>query len=558
MTAADVVFMGGSIFSAGMASSRSAALAVRNGRIAAVTDEVGIRDLVGPATQVVDLAGGLLLPGFQDAHVHPVMGGIELGQCNLSEASDAADCLRLIEEFAAAHPDEEWILGGGWSMDFFSGGTPTRSMLDAVVSDRPVFLMNRDHHGAWVSTAAIRLAGLDRVTPDPSDGRIERERDGFPAGVMHEGAMNLFGTVRPAIDAKTIYDGLLRGQAELFSWGVTAWQDALVGEELGQPDTLDTYIHAATSGDLRGRVTAALWWQRHRGIEQVADLVEKRARVRARADPTRLVAGSVKLMIDGIAENFTAAMSSQYLDARRHPTGNAGLSFIDPDDLVTFVTALDREGFQLHFHALGDRAVTEVLDALAAARRANGARDSRHHLAHLQVVADADLDRFAELDATANLQALWAYADAQLLDLTFPFLEQRLIDRHYPFGSLQRAGARLAAGSDWPVSSPNPMAAIHVAVNRSISSEIAPLGANQELDLATALTAYTAGSAFINNRDTNSGRLAKGYLADFAILDRDPFARPSHEISLATVSSTWIDGRKVFDVTSPETAPTST
>jgi predicted amidohydrolase YtcJ len=253
-------------------------------------------------------------------------------------------------------------------------------------------------------------------------------------------------------------------------------------------------------------------------------------------------------MVDGVAENHTAAMLTPYHDGHGHPTDNSGLSFIDPQSLKQYVTALDAAGLQVHFHALGDRAVREALDALEAARAANGVTDGRHHLAHLQVVDAADVPRFAELDATANMQALWATHEDQMDELTLPFLREGAEERHYPFGDFVRAGVRLCAGSDWPVSSADPIAAIHIAVNRTVPGSDAPplAGEEQKLDLATAFAAYTSGTARINHRDHDTGRIRPGFLANLAVISPNPFEFAPGDIHSATVQSTWIDGEPVY------------
>ena len=256
-------------------------------------------------------------------------------------------------------------------------------------------------------------------------------------------------------------------------------------------------------------------------------------------------------MVDGVAENQTAAMLTPYRDSHGHDTDNSGLSFIDPTRLREIVTSLDAAGFQVHFHALGDRAVREALDALEAAREANGPTDGRHHLAHLQVVAESETARFAELDAVANLQALWATHEDQIDELTLPFMQDGQEARQYPFGDLVRNGARLAAGSDWPVSSADPLDAIHIAVNRvapDIDAE--PLGgAHQRLDLATAMAAYTSGTAYVNHRDHDTGYIREGYLANLVVLDPDPFSLSQDEIHRSTVVSTWIEGERIYSRT---------
>lgn len=549
MATAGVLFIGGPVFTGAGDPIHGHAVAVTDGRITAVVPEAEATALIDARTRVVRLDGALLSPGFQDAHVHPVGGGVELLMCNLSEATDAADAVAMVKAYAEAHPDEPWILGGGWSMDHFPGGSPLRGLLDDVVADRPVALLSRDHHSTWANTAAIRLAGIDASRPDPVDGRIEREADGFPAGTFHEGAGDLFHEVRPHIGADVAYAGLLRAQHELIALGITGWQDAWIGSGLGGvQDVRSLYLRALQEGTLRAHVVGAQWWERAGGIEQVAEMTARRDELKALGAEHRFSLGTVKIMVDGVAENQTAAMLTPYRDAHGHDTANRGLSFIDPVRLREYVTALDAAGFQVHFHALGDRAVKEALDALDAAREANGSTDGRHHLAHLQVVEEAETARFAALGAIANIQALWACHESQLDELTLPFLQAGAEMRQYPFGDLERHGARLAAGSDWPVSSADPIDAIHIAVNRvSPGSETEPLGgAHQRLGLSTAMAAYTSGSAYVNHRDHDTGYIREGYLANLVVLDPDPFGLDPEEIHRSTVASTWIEGEPAY------------
>jgi len=540
----DTLFTNARLFTAGQDSSVPGALAVRDGRILAVGTEAEVRAAAGPDAEVVDVAGGLLLPGFQDAHVHPVLAGINMIRCDLHGSDSAQECLDRIAAYAESHPDVPWILGAGWSMEFFPGGTPTRQALDAVVPDRPVYLTNRDGHGAWVNTAALRVAGLGADTPDPGDGRIEREADGHPSGALHEGAMSLVIPHTPAATPAEAYQGLLAAQDYLFSLGITAWQDAAVGEVFGFPDLLVAYRDAAAAGDLKARVVGALWWDRDTGIEQVESHVARRESGAA----GRFRPLVIKIMQDGVAENFTAAMTEPYLDGCGCATDNAGLSFVDPEALGSYVARLDAEGFSVHFHALGDRAVREALDAVASARAVNGPSENRHHLAHLQVVHPDDVARFAELGASANMQPLWACHEPQMDELTIPFLGDRRAAWQYPFKALADAGAHLVAGSDWSVSSADPLEGIHVAVNRAHPDSTAPaFFPENALTLAQALTAYTAGSAYVNHQEDVTGHLAPGFHADLVVLDRDPFAAPAEEIASASVVRTYVGGELVFD-----------
>ncbi|HSJ20920.1 MAG TPA: amidohydrolase [Nocardioidaceae bacterium] len=539
-----VVFHRGSVFD-GHRHRPGVGAIVTDGRVLQVAPDA---DLDVPAgAEVVDLRGGLLLPGFQDAHVHPVQGGLERLRCDLSQIDTREGYLAAIRAYADANPDRLWIGGGGWSMTVFGPEGPTAAELDAVVPDRPVFLPNRDHHGGWVNSRALELAGIDRHTRDPVDGRIERDADGNPTGTLHEGAMHLVEALVTDTTDEEYYRGFLNAQSYLHSLGITAWQDAILGDHAGFDDASSVYVRAAEQGTLTARVRGALWWERDRGLEQVESLLERR-KVHERG---RFVPGAVKIMQDGIAENYTAGMSAPYLDGCGCATSNRGLSFVDPALLREAVVQLDAEGFQVHFHAIGDRAVREALDAVEQARTTNGANDLRHHIAHIQVIRPEDRRRFAALGVAANMQPLWAAYDEQMTEMTLPFLGPERASWQYPFADLARAGTRLAAGSDWPVSSPDPLAGIHVAVNRVVHGEAGRAGwepflPEQALTLEQAFAAYTRGSAFVNHLD-ETGTLAPGRLADLAVLDRDPFLGETGRIAEAAVVSTWVDGARVFE-----------
>ena len=546
---AGLVFVNGAVYTVDAARSWAKCVAVRAGRIVAVGTDTDVKEHIGPSTEVVDLDGGMLVPGFQDAHVHPVGGGLDMLQCDLHGLSTQEDYLLAIKTYADADPDREWILGGGWAMDVFPGGTPTKDLLDAVVPDRCVFLPNRDGHSVWVSSRALEIAGVTRDTPDPPDGRIERSVDGEPSGTLHEGAADLVAHLAPEPTDAQMAEALLKGQTYLHSLGITAWQDAIVddGSQFGRNFT--RYVDAAGRGDLTARVVGALWWDRHRGIEQIEELAARRERGRA----GRFAATSVKIMQDGVCENFTAAVLDPYLDANGESTDNRGISFVDPATLNEAVTELDRLGFQVHFHALADRAVRESLDAIEAALVANGPSDNRHHLAHIQVVHPDDIPRFRSLRAVANAQPLWAAHESQMDDLTIPFLGEPRWRWQYPFASLVRAGATLAMGSDWSVSSPDPLEEMHVAVNRMMPSGYPHKVERREvflpderLDLPTALAAFTMGSAYVNHLDHETGSIEVGKLADLAVIDRNLFEQPVDEIADARVEQTFVQGERVF------------
>ena len=363
--------------------------------------------------------------------------------------------------------------------------------------------------------------------------------------------MALVSRLLPEVSAAEADAALMEAQGYLHSLGVTAWQDAILGDYAGTSDPAPAYRRAAEDGRLRSHVVGALWWDRDRGVEQVADLVARRDHLAV----GRLRATSVKIMADGVAENFTAAMTEPYVGLGG-PGGDGcgcGHSFVSRDALAEAVVALEAERFQVHVHTIGDRAVRDALDAFAGAlgRRGDEGADSaaydlRHHLAHLQIVDPADVPRFAELGVAANAQALWACLDAQMVELTLPFLGERGAWQ-YPFGGIHRAGGRVVCGSDWPVSTPDPLAAIHVAVHRTDPDdrEAKPFLPAQSLALGDAMAAYTAGSSWICHRD-DAGTLAPGNVADLAVLDADPFAGDVASPADCRVASTWIDGDPVW------------
>jgi hypothetical protein len=547
----DLILFGGRVRTPADPSGCTEAIAIGGGTIQAIGGDADIRDLAGPGTRVIDLAGRLALPAFGDAHVHAISGGLESLRCNMLGRKTRQQFLDTIARYCAALPEGAWVLGGGWSMEGFPGGTPTAADLDTVTGGRPAFLPNRDHHGAWVNTAALTLAGVDASTPDPGDGRIERYPDRSPTGTLHDGAMGLVARHVPPNTAADLRDGLAAALGYLHSTGIAHYQDACVGTagELGISDTYATYLEAAADGTLTASVTGALWWDRHRGTAQYEDLLTRRET----ASGGRFRATSVKLMLDGVCETYTAAMGSPYLDGHGHATDHSGMFFIDPEELKSIVKRLSGEGFQLHFHALGDGAVTAGLNALAelpAAERTAG----RHHLAHLQFIDPRDLARFRELGAVANFQPLWAANEPQMLELTLPFVGPERSQWQYPIGALASLGTRLAFGSDWPVSSGDPIQEMHVAVNRVLSRSLGragrpeceePFMAEQAVPVDTAIAAFTSGVAYVNHEEDVTGALLPGLRADVVVLDQDLFTIPASDIGGTSVSLTIANGQVV-------------
>jgi predicted amidohydrolase YtcJ len=538
---ADIVLTGGHVYTVDSRQPHAEAVAIHGERISAVGSAADVAAAIGPKTRVVNLGGRMLVPGFQDAHVHPLSGGLEQMECDLRIAEGQPAVLETIRAYAAAHPDEDWVVGGGWSMGDFPGGTPRREDLDAILPTRPAYFPNRDGHSAWVNSRALELAGVSRDTADPVGGRIERDPDGTPTGSLHETAAELVEVLLPKPGPDEWLAGFRIGQAYMHSVGITAWQDAIV-----TPDDLAIYRRAFEEGLLTARVEAALWWERTRGGEQIEELIERSTT----GTFGTLRSNSVKLMLDGVLETYTGAMIDPYLDSDGHPTTNRGISFLEAEPLKEYVIRLDAAGLQPHFHAIGDRAVRDALDSVEAARAANGQTDTRPHISHIQVVHPDDVPRFGRVGAVANAQPLWACHEASMDKLTIPFIGEERGRWQYPFGSLLRSGARLAMGSDWSVSSGNPLMEIEVAIERvypSSRGKAEPLVPAEGLTLDEAITAFTLGSAYVNHLDDVTGTIEAGKLADLAIIDRDLFAADAGPVGDARVLATFVGGVAVFE-----------
>lgn len=555
---ADLVLRGGRVFDGFSLHPTATALAVEGGRITAVGADAGVRAFAGSRTGVVDLDGRLLTPGFVDAHAHPFMGGIEALACDVGGCRGADQ----VQEWVAAYArttDGPWITGAGWYKGHYDGGFPDARALDAVVPDRPVYLINRDHHSAWVNTAALHLAGIDDRTPDPADGSIGRRPDGSASGILHEGAMSLVARLLPPVTQDTVEAGILRAQAHLHALGVTGWQEAIIGAYAGYPDAAPAYRSLASSGRLTGRASGALWVPRGLAVADIPGLVDS---FRARRDlngTAGFPTSSAKIMVDGVPENRTAAMLDPYEAAGcrcgvRSRT-DRGPTYLPPEVLDAVVAALQDAGFDLHLHAIGDRAVRTGLDAVSRASastpRGVGSWVPRHTMAHVQLVHPDDVHRFGDLGITVNAQALWACSDEQMRSLTIPLIGEHRAQWQYPFASMLAAGAPLAMGSDWPVSDADPWQAIHVAVHRAHPDhgDAGPLVPSEALDLRAALSAYTAGSARVTR--SPAGVLVPGAPADLAVLSTDPFDPGAPPLHAVRADLTVVDGRVVFERTGP-------
>ena len=534
---ADLLLAGGTIRTGDAARPTASAVAVSAGLVTGLDADAQADR--GPGTTVVDLAGGALLPSFGDGHVHPMWGGLELGQAPIRDCASVAEVVEAVRAFAADHPDEPWVRGGSYDPSLAPGGLFDARWLDAAVPDRPVFLESSDHHCAWVNSAALRLAGLDATTPDPPAASVPRRADGEPLGTLVEWtAMELVQRFLPVPTAEDKVAGLAASTALLAAAGVTWVQEAALAAQ-----DVPVYLTAAARGVLSIRVNIALRAEPGRWREQVEDFEVAR---RSASGSPDVSARTVKFFADGVIEMGTGAMLEPYVDAPH----SCGLPVWAPDELALAVTAFDADGFQVHIHAIGDAGVRAALDAVQRADEVNGPRDRRAVVAHTHVVDPADLGRFAGLGVIANFEPLWACLEPGMVSLVLPRLGPERSARQYPMRTIADSGARLSMGSDWPVSSMVPLDGLAVAVTRRTAQGDPPGGwtPHERLDPAQALQAYSAGVAFQAFEEDRWGVLAPGRRADMVALEHDPLEVEPWEWNRLAVTGTWLGGRRTFGV----------
>jgi predicted amidohydrolase YtcJ len=534
---ADLVLTGGEVYTVDAARSWAEAVAIRGGRIVWVGSDDGAKAWIGPSTSVVALGGRFTMPGFHDSHLHPITGGMRTLQCELSGAATAAEALERVRAYAAAHPKKQWITGRGWELPLFPAANPRKEQLDAVVPDRPVYLTAADGHNAWVNSKALALAGVTAATPDPPSGRIERDAaTGEPSGCLRENAKALVSRLLPETTQAERRAGLERTVELAHRAGLVGLFAASV-----DPIELEVYRDIDRAGKLDLHVGIAMYVDPEKPFApQLAEI----AALRAQDWGPHVHLRSAKLFADGVIESGTAALLAPYL-GRGDDRG--GLEW-DEAKLAEAVVALDRAGLQIHVHAIGDRAIRVTLDAVEAARRANGPRDRRPTLAHVELFDPAEVPRFRALGAIASFQPLWAWADPYIRDLTEPQLGPERSRWLYPIASVAATGAVIAGGSDWSVSSMVPLEGIEVAVTRRGPAE-GPGPAwlpDERVPLATMLAAYTIGSAYAAYNERSTGSLEAGKSADLIVLDRNPFAVAPHEIAETKVLLTLFAGREVW------------
>lgn len=470
------------------------------------------------------VSGGFLAPGFRDGHAHPIFAGLESAFAPVRPCTTLDEVLAAVAGWAADHPDSLWVRGEGFDPALAPDAVFRAEWLDRVVRDRPVVLRASDYHTVWANSVALRLAGIDRATPDPHGGEIVRDADGEPIGTLREmGAWRGLYDALPTVPAAQMAQAVRAAGSVLAAAGVTWVQDAWVdGPLLGA-----WREHGSAFGP---RVDLALLAESGRWRDQDLPGV-------AAATPAPLTARTVKFFADGVIESGTGALLEPYCDC----PSSRGLALWPAEELAEAVTAVDAAGLAPHIHAIGDAAVRSALDAIEQAIRINGPRSRRPVVAHLQLVADVDLARFARLGVIANVEPYWAQWDSSQDHLTEPRLGPERVDRQYPLGSLVRSGATVTFGSDWPITRPEPLAGIQVAVTRQSTPDALPWVPGQRLTVDQALRAATSGA-----QAGERAQIAVGERADLVLLAEDPRRVPPHEIGGIEVLATWSGGVRLF------------
>ena len=551
--AAELVLLNGRVHT--LAGKRQQAVAIAGGKIAYVGSDAGAQALAGPGTEVIDLGGRMVMPGIHDGHMHPLSGGLALTaptldyrQLNLTEF--VAAIRKLLARTTEEEPD-------GWlSVDLWDATAmdklPTKEDLDKLETSRPIIVFSLDGHIALANSRALAIGGVDASTPDPPGGEIRRGRSGEPTGILLDSAIGLVADKVPPLTAEQNARALAAAYAEMAKQGITSYLEASAGEE-----ELAAMALLSDQGALTVRPSVAVYGDSELATDPAALLahVEQMRATYGRPDVT---IGTVKLFFDGVIEypTQTAALLQPYRvnkgtkrDPEFVPGKSKGPTYFPPRVAEAAIAMLDAAGWQVHVHAIGDRAVRSALDAFEHARAANGATDNRHTITHLELVHPKDFDRFAKLGVLASMQLQWAERDSYTVDRLKPYIGTKRWRNTYPAGSLHRAGATLCGGSDWPVDPLLPFRQIEMAVNRTAdevyAGEPEPLFAHEGLKLRESVAMHTRNSAFQLHQERISGRIAEGLAADLAVLDRDLLRVPLKRVSKTKVEMTLVGGRVV-------------
>jgi predicted amidohydrolase YtcJ len=545
---ADLVLLHGKIHTQDAKRSIVEALALRGNTIVAAGSDQAVGALQGPKTRTIDLAGRTVLPGMIDAHTHPAQSAQDSDKCSLGDQSLQPAKIKIRVAACLKKSPGDPALWFEVVQANSTGLTLTRADLDSMLRDRPILISSSDGHTAWVNSAALKAAHISAATRDPIGGRFERDGTGNPTGTLRDGAADWAFAAKPAAPLGREASRLSKAFDAMRATGITSVQDAAVDDHL-----MRVYKRLYDTHRLNMRVRGTLSLENSREPAQAQIDRARQFRAKWAVDPEFLRADAVKIFADGVVEYpmQTAALLEAYLDAKGNPTSNRGPTYYTQDELNHLVGAADAAGFTVHVHAIGDRAVRSSLDAFADSRKRHGSLDSRDQIAHLELIEPADFPRFRQLGVIANFQLLWAQRDPYIVEGTLAYIGPRRAQYLYPARSLRDAGALIAGGSDWSVSSFNPFEAMEHAVTRCEERGKEPLLPEQAIGLQDIVDAYTINAAFALRQERTTGSLEPGKRGDFIVLDRDIFAIDPFDLHETRVLATYLDGREVYAAAAP-------
>lgn len=535
-TPPDLLLVNGRIWTAQDKSTFVEAVAIRNKLIERTGTSDELQKLAGPDTRVIDLNGKLVIPGFNDAHIHFLGGSMGLAEVDLSEARSGSAIVEAVTAFAQQHPEKKWITGRGWQYTWFPSGLPTGADLAGMPNDRPVLLTAYDGHSSWANTKALEMAGItDQSTPS-GYGNIVRDAKGNATGALLEDAQSMIRKFIPESTREERLNALREGLRLAARLGITSMQNAS-----GSLDELSLYLELQKNNELTARYSAALSVDENTPDSVIETFKAKREEL---SHNPLVHADAIKFMLDGVIESHTAAMLLPYDDDLdqvgdfAHPIG----------DYRRKVLALDKAGFRLYTHAIGDRAVREALNAYEAAQRENNPRPRRHRIEHIETISPEDIPRFASLGVLASMEPI--HADPGTMGVWQKAIGPQRLPFSFAWASMLSSNAKLVFSSDWPACiDVNPIRGIHVAVNRRTPEGFPEEGwiAGQKVSVADALIAYTRGGAFASFEEDQKGQIMAGQLADLVVLSEDLFVIDPMKIATARVVLTVFDGKVLFE-----------
>jgi len=534
---ADIVFVNARIYTVNSQQPWAEAIAIRGEKIVAVGTEKEIAPYRRPSTKVINAKGHVMLPGFTDCHIHFMEGSLGLTHVDLIGATTVAQIQKRVKEYASSHPNEPWITGAGWSYPTFGpSALPDKKILDEIVGDRPVYLVAFDGHSSWANSKALAMAGIKRDTPDPPNGKIVRDADGEATGALKESAGDLVAKFVPKPTREEGLAALRKGMQEANKVGLVRVHSAG-----GDFEWLDLYDEVRREGELTVRQYIAYFLD---PPELTLAAIDKAEQARRKYNDDWISGGAVKMMLDGVVESHTAAMLTPYSD---DPT-QSGKLFWDPAKYKQAIAELDRRGFQIFTHAIGDKAVRLALDAYENAEKANHTRDARPRIEHIETITAEDIPRFGKLGVIASFQPLHAYPDDDTLKIWARNAGPDRAQRAWVWHSIESTGGQLAFGSDWPVVTLNPWPGVQNALTRQTTEGDPPGGfvPKERISLEDTIKAYTLGAAFAGRREKLEGSVESGKLADLIILSQDLFKIAPSEIAKTEVLLTMVGGKIVY------------